>query len=112
MRKIFWIFFAFTFITESIMIYRDPFNAVSLIILLPLWAVGLYDVFQKKHTLKRNYPLVGKNCSSENIQRIFETGVKQINKKSWKFFASLNRERKPKLRTWVYIRPVTICRSR
>ena len=60
MRKIFWIFFAFTFLTESIMIYRDPFNAVSLIILLPLWAVGLYDVFQKKHTLKRNYPLVGR----------------------------------------------------
>ena len=37
-------------------------------------------VLKRLTLLNKNYPLVGKNCNSENIQRSFETGIKQINK--------------------------------
>jgi len=32
----------------------------SLILLLPLFLLGLYDAFQSKHTIRRNYPLFGR----------------------------------------------------
>ena len=47
----------------------------------PAGNVSRWEKVLKRLTLlNKNYPLVGKNCSSENIQRIFETGIKQINK--------------------------------
>ena len=48
----------------------------------PAGNVGRWEKVLKRLTLlNKNYPLVGKDCNSENIQRIFETGIKQINKK-------------------------------
>lgn len=48
----------------------------------PAGNVSRWEKVLKRLTLlNKNYPLVGKNCNSENIQRIFETGIKQINKK-------------------------------
>lgn len=48
----------------------------------PAGNVSRWEKVLKRLTLlNKNYPLVGKECSSENIQRIFETGIKQINKK-------------------------------
>jgi len=31
----------------------------SLVVILPLIAIGLVDIFQKKHTIRRNFPLIG-----------------------------------------------------
>lgn len=48
----------------------------------PAGNVSRWEKVLKRLTLlNKNYPLVGKDCNSENIQRIFETGIKQINKK-------------------------------
>ncbi len=60
MRKLFWIFLYSTILIEAFLIYRNPWYCLLLILLIPTWGVGLYDIFQKKHTLKRNYPLLGR----------------------------------------------------
>ena len=60
MRKGFWIFLILTILFQAGLIYLNKLFAVFLIVFLPIWLVGLYDVFQKKHTLKRNYPLLGR----------------------------------------------------
>ena len=31
----------------------------SLVIMLPLFLIGLYDMIQKKHAIRRNFPLIG-----------------------------------------------------
>ena len=66
-------------------IYYSPPNFLRMLMYLelsrPAGNVSRWEKVLKKLTiLNKNYPLVGKNCNSENIQRIFETGVKQINK--------------------------------
>lgn len=67
-------------------IYYSPPNFLRMLMYLelsrPAGNVSRWEKVLKRLTLlNKNYPLIGKNCNSENIQRIFETGVKQIKKK-------------------------------
>jgi len=39
--------------------YFYPFVLWSLVVVVPLSLVGLYDFFQVKHTIRRNFPLIG-----------------------------------------------------
>ena len=43
----------------AIVTYLWPPFGWAFAILIPLIAVGLYDVFQTRHTILRNYPIVG-----------------------------------------------------
>ena len=48
----------------------------------PAGDVSRWEKVLKRLTLlNKNYPLKGSACNSENIQRIFETGIKQFKKK-------------------------------
>ncbi len=72
----------------------------SLIIILPLFLMGLYDFFQKRHAIRRNYPLIGRmryvlesirpeimqyfvetDTEGRPLNRIFRTLVYQRSKK-------------------------------
>ena len=39
--------------------YFYPFVLWSLVVVVPLSLVGLYDFFQVKHSIRRNFPLIG-----------------------------------------------------
>lgn len=58
-------FIWFSFLTATSLILLayliDPSFLLGLILLAPLIAIGTYDMFQKKHALMRNFPLVGRS---------------------------------------------------
>lgn len=61
MRNMFW---GFLLISVPAVVYAIFYIhylfAWSLLFFLPTWLVGLYDIFQVRHTLKTNYPLLGR----------------------------------------------------
>lgn len=60
-RKLFWWFF---FITNIATVFAGlafhPVFFYQYLILAPIYLLGFYDLVQKEHTLKRNYPVVGR----------------------------------------------------
>ncbi|CBW27572.1 putative membrane protein [Halobacteriovorax marinus SJ] len=60
MRKWFIVYCIVTVPLASYFIYLHPWWSLSLILLLPSWLVGLYDLTQTRHTIKKNYPLFGR----------------------------------------------------
>ena len=48
------------FILEILCYFFWPTGLWGLVVLLPLFVAGVYDIFQKKHTLLKNYPLLGR----------------------------------------------------
>ncbi|EQC44297.1 FMN-binding glutamate synthase family protein [Bacteriovorax sp. Seq25_V] len=61
MRNEFWLFLAITVPgVFALIFFVDVRYAYSLLFFLPTWLVGLYDIFQVRHTLKSNYPLLGR----------------------------------------------------
>lgn len=61
MRNLFWMFLAITLTgVVYLVMFVDIRFAYSLIFFLPTWCVGVYDIFQVRHTLKSNYPLLGR----------------------------------------------------
>lgn len=61
MRNLFWLFLGITVSLQAfLMISVDLRFGYLLLFFLPTWVVGLYDIFQVRHTLKSNYPLLGR----------------------------------------------------
>ena len=65
--KLFWVISAVMFV--SIGLFAMVWQPVlwSLVVLVPLFLVGVYDVFQKRHAVRRNYPVIG------NLRYFFES---------------------------------------
>lgn len=60
MRKVFLIFSATSLAIIGILGYVDNKFFLLLLIFLPLIGMGLYDMFQSKHTIRNNFPLLGR----------------------------------------------------
>lgn len=60
MRKDFVIASIFTLVLQALLIYLDHRWVWALSLTLPLIGLGVYEMFQTKHTLMRNYPLLGR----------------------------------------------------
>lgn len=60
MRKAF-VIFAITILSiAAILIYVNWKFSFLLLIFIPLILMGFYDMYQSKHTIKRNFPLLGR----------------------------------------------------
>jgi glutamate synthase domain-containing protein 2 len=74
MRSSFILFSIVSIITVSILVYFHWQYLFLLIIFFPIIGLGLYDFFQTKHTIRRNFPLLGR------LRYVMETlrpGVRQ-----------------------------------
>ncbi len=60
MRKVFLIFAITSISIIGILIYINWKFSFLLFIFFPLILMGLYDMFQSKHTIRRNFPLLGR----------------------------------------------------
>lgn len=60
MRKAFIIFSITILAITGILIYVDWKFSLLLLIFIPLIIMGLYDMYQFKHTIRRNFPLLGR----------------------------------------------------
>ena len=60
MRKIFILFSITSISIIAILSYINIKSALLLVIFLPLVLMGLYDMYQSKKTIRRNFPLVGR----------------------------------------------------
>lgn len=60
MRKAFLIFSSTILAITGVLIYVDWKFSLLLLILIPLILLGLYDMYQSKHTIRRNFPLLGR----------------------------------------------------
>ena len=60
MRKIFILFSITSLAIIGILTYITVKSALLLVIFLPLILMGLYDMYQSKKTIRRNFPLVGR----------------------------------------------------
>ena len=60
MRKLFPIYAVITLIAIMAISYFVPWFLYSLFVVLPLVTIGLYDMFQQKHAIRRTYPLFGR----------------------------------------------------
>ncbi|AYF44529.1 glutamate synthase domain protein [Halobacteriovorax sp. BALOs_7] len=60
-RKLFWWFF---FVTNIATVFAgeffNDFFYYQYLVLVPIYLLGFYDLFQSEHTLKSNYPVVGR----------------------------------------------------
>jgi glutamate synthase domain-containing protein 2 len=59
MRKLFLLSFFILFIGVSVIAYFFPKMWLAMVVIIPLFLLGVYDIFQKKHTILRNFPVVG-----------------------------------------------------
>lgn len=59
MRKIFITLSIFLILLNIISIFVFPWFLLSLIIILPIIFLGIHDLLQTAHTLKRNFPVIG-----------------------------------------------------
>ncbi len=60
MRKIFYPTFIFLFLAIGAIAYFWAPILWLLILLVPLFCLGIYDMYQTKHAIRRNYPLAGR----------------------------------------------------
>jgi len=60
MRKAFLVFSITILSLTGILIYVNWKFSFLLLIFIPLILMGLYDMYQSKHTIKRNFPLLGR----------------------------------------------------
>ncbi|HRG17471.1 MAG TPA: FMN-binding glutamate synthase family protein [Flavobacterium lutivivi] len=60
MRKAFIIFSITILAITGILIYVDWKFSLLLLIFIPLIVMGLFDMYQSKHTIRRNFPLLGR----------------------------------------------------
>ena len=97
MRKLFFIvsFFVFSFIA-AVSYFWNP-AALSLIVILPIFAVGLMNAFQKKKAILRNFPILG----------LFRYGFEMIRPEIQQYFVESDTDGAPiarEIRSLVYQR--------
>jgi glutamate synthase domain-containing protein 2 len=59
MRKIFWISAGVLLLFHIVTYFIFPMGLIFLFVTLPLFLLGLSDMAQKKHTIRRNFPVIG-----------------------------------------------------
>ncbi|POB14480.1 MULTISPECIES: FMN-binding glutamate synthase family protein [Pseudomonadati] len=60
-RKLFWLFFLITNVATIFAgVFFNEFFYYQYLILVPIYLLGFYDLVQSEHTLKSNYPVVGR----------------------------------------------------
>ena len=59
MRKLFFISAPFVFALSVLWVWYNPKVNFILFIVIPLLLIGYYDAFQTKHTILRNFPVLG-----------------------------------------------------
>lgn len=84
-RQIFYISSIVVVAGISLIALRTPSILWSFIIILPLISVGVYDAFQTKHTIRKNFPLIG------NIRYMLE----KIRPEIMQYFVEKDTEGKP-----------------
>ncbi|MEO0528038.1 MAG: FMN-binding glutamate synthase family protein [Bacteroidota bacterium] len=73
MKRQFLISSAFIIIAIVVLQFIWPSTIWSLVIVIPLFLIGLNDMFQKKHAIRRNFPLIG------NFRYLLESIGPEIN---------------------------------
>ncbi len=73
MRREFWIVFLLTVALEAIFFKEWRPGLWSLILVAPVGVIGIRDIFQTKHAIRRNFPVVG------NFRYLFEMIRPEIN---------------------------------
>lgn len=58
-RSIFFLIVVLVFVASVLMAWLWPIGLLSLIVLGPIVLIGLWDSFQTKHTIRRNFPVLG-----------------------------------------------------
>ncbi|HVK61998.1 MAG TPA: FMN-binding glutamate synthase family protein, partial [Bdellovibrionales bacterium] len=97
MRRLFFIASAVVFFAVATMSWFWPPVLFSLVILLPLFAVGLQHAFQKKRAILRNFPLLG----------MFRYGLEKIRPEIQQYFIESETDGAPvarEIRSLVYQR--------
>jgi len=84
-RIFFLAFFIISISLSALALPYAPKTLYFLYILCPLFLIGLVDMFQKKHSIRRNFPLIG------NLRYFFEMIRPEINQ----YFVESNTDGKP-----------------
>lgn len=59
MRKIFWLAVAAVFCLHVIAYFVSPWTLLLLLVTAPLTIIGIVDINQTKHSIRRNFPVIG-----------------------------------------------------
>lgn len=59
MRKIFWAISALTLIFHVVSFALAPWMLIFSLITLPLFILGIFDITQTRHSIRRNFPVIG-----------------------------------------------------
>lgn len=60
MRKVFWILSGIVFLFHIISYFIFSWSLALLLITLPLFIMGLLDIYQAQHSIRRNFPVIGR----------------------------------------------------
>jgi len=85
MKKFFYIYLVLVCVVSVALYIYFPIGLVFLVIALPLSILGLRDLFQNSHAIRKNYPIVG------NLRYLFEEIRPEINQ----YFVESNTDGKP-----------------
>ena len=85
MKVVFYIYLIVVFITSLIFYFYLPIGLLFLVLAIPLTLIGLRDLFQNSHAIKKNYPIIG------NLRYLLEEIRPEINQ----YFVESNTDGKP-----------------
>ncbi len=85
MKKFFYIYLVLVFFTALLMSVYFPYGLFFLVFAIPLSLLGIRDILQNSHAIRKNYPIVG------NLRYLFETIRPEINQ----YFVESNTDGKP-----------------
>ncbi len=85
MKKLFYIYLLLVCVASIAFYFYFPLGLTFLVIALPLSALGLRDLFQNSHAIRKNYPIIG------NLRYLFEEIRPEVNQ----YFIESNTDGKP-----------------
>ena len=85
MRTSFWIFTALSLILNALFAIYWPVGLWSMVVLIPIIIIGIRDINQTHHIIRRNFPVLG------NFRYLFEMIRPEINQ----YFIESNTDGKP-----------------
>lgn len=85
MKKFFYIYLLLVFIAALLLSVYYPYGLYFLIFAIPLSILGVRDILQNSHAIKKNYPIIG------NLRYLFEEIRPEINQ----YFVESNTDGKP-----------------
>lgn len=85
MKVFFYLYLVLVIFASLVFYYYMPVGLLFLVLALPISFVGLRDLFQNSHAIKKNYPVIG------NLRYLFEEIRPEINQ----YFVESNTDGKP-----------------